>query len=84
MTTLVFKFKKIQSNHKTLHCTFCSNSKVKTITNESDIDHVFKSIYSSVISKIKKSLGQELGWIINSVIDHTVNISKHNSSARPS
>ena len=59
MTTLVFKFKKIQSNHKTLHCIFCPNSKVKTITNESDIDNLFKSIYSSVISKIKKSLGQE-------------------------
>ena len=35
-------------------------------------------MYSTIISKIKKSLGKGLGWIIDSVVDHTINISKFN------
>ena len=34
-----------------------SNSKAETITNESDIDDVFKSIYITIISNTQKSLG---------------------------
>ena len=32
----------------------------------------------SIISNIQKSLGQCPGWIIDSVIDHNINISKYN------
>ena len=39
---------------------------------------MFESIYSTVISNIQKSLGKGSGWIIDSVIDHDINISKYN------
>ena len=42
---------------------------------------MFKSIYATVISNIKKSLGNVSGWITDSVIDHTVSISKCNTLA---
>ena len=43
----------------------------------SDIDDVFESIYTTVISNKQKSLGKDLGWIIDSVVKHTINISKY-------
>ena len=79
MTTLVLKFKKVQSDDKTLRSSFYSNLKEETIVNNSDIDDVFKSIYSTIILNIDKFLEQSSGWIIDSVIDH--NISKHNHLA---
>ena len=48
-----------------------------TWNNGSDIDDVFESIYSVIISNIHKSLGRGSGWIIDSVVDHTTNISKY-------
>ena len=39
---------------------------------------MFKSIYTTVITNIQKSLGKGSGWIIDSVIDHTISISKYN------
>ena len=44
------------------------NSKAETIINESDINDVFKSIYSTITSNIKKSLENASGWITDSVI----------------
>ena len=44
------------------------NSKAETIINESDINDVFKSIYSTIISNIKKSPENASGWITDSVI----------------
>ena len=70
VTTLNLEFQKIESDDKTIESTFNSNSKAKTIINERDIDNVFESIYSAIISDIQKSLGQGSDWIINSVIDH--------------
>ena len=35
-----------------------------------DIDNVWESIYSTIISNTQKSLGQGSGWIIDSFIDH--------------
>ena len=78
MTTLVLVFKKIESENKTKYDTFYSNSKAEIIINESD---VLKSIYTTVISNIQKSLGKSSAWIIDSVIDHNISISKHNSRA---
>ena len=76
MTTLVLVFKKIESENKTKYDTFYSNSKAEIIINESD---VLKSIYTTVTSNIQKSLGKSSAWIIDSVIDHNISISKHNS-----
>ena len=42
---------------------------------------MFQSVYATIITNIKKSLGKVSGWIIDSVIDHTNSISKYNSLA---
>ena len=52
--------------------------------NESDIDDVPESIYSTIISNMQKSLGKGSGWIIDAVIDHTVSIPKYNPLAESS
>ena len=71
--TVVLEFKEIQSYDKALYSTF--SSKAEIITNENDIDDVFESIYSTVKSKLDKFPGQGLSWVINSVIEHNINIS---------
>ena len=40
---------------------------------------MFQSLYTTIITNIQKSLGNVLDWIIDSVIDHTISISKYNS-----
>ena len=75
--------KKIESYYKTKYDRFYSHSKVETIINEIDIDNVFESIYT-IISNIQKVLRKGLGWIIDSVIDHAISISKYNPLARSS
>ena len=40
-------------------------------------DDVFESIYIAIISNIKRILGKSSGCIIDSVIDHSINISKY-------
>ena len=52
LTTLVLEFRKIQSDNKTQYSTFYSHSKSETIVNESDIDDVLESVYTTVISNI--------------------------------
>ena len=42
---------------------------------------MFQSIYTVIITKIQKSLGKGSGWIIDSIIDHTISISKYNPLA---
>ena len=81
VTRLVSVFKKIESEDKTKYDTFYSHSKSETIINESDIDDVFKSIYTIIISSIQKPMGKGLGWIIDSIIDHNISISKYNPLA---
>ena len=54
MITLVLDFKKIPSDDKTLYSGFYLNSIAKKIINESDINDVFKSIYTTIISNIQK------------------------------
>ena len=39
---------------------------------------MFQSIYTTIIINIQKSLGKVSGWIIDSVIDHIISISKYN------
>ena len=81
MTILALVFKKIESEDKTKYDTFYSNSKAKIIINENDIDDAFQSIYTTIILNIQKSLGKGSGWIIDSVIHHTIIISRYNSLA---
>ena len=45
---------------------------------------MFKSIYTTIITNIQKSLGKDSGWITDSVIDHTISILKYNPLARSS
>ena len=53
MTTLALVFKKIESGDKTDYETFYSNTKAEIIINNSDIDDVFRSIYTTIISNIE-------------------------------
>ena len=53
----------------------------ETIINESDTDDVFQLINSTVISNIQKSIGKDSSWFIDSVVNHTINISKYNPLA---
>ena len=75
----ILVFKKIKSKDKTKCDNFYSSSKAEIIINESYIDDVFLSIYTTILENIQKSLGKCSAWIIESVIDHTVSISKYNS-----
>ena len=82
VTTLVLVFKNILREDLTKFDNFYSSSKLEIIIDESDIDSVFESIYSTIISNIQNSLGKgSLGWIIDFVIDHTISISKNNPFA---
>ena len=63
---------------KTKYDNFYSSSKAKIIINGSDIDDVFQLIYTTIMINIQKSLDKSSGWITDSVIDHTISISKHN------
>ena len=74
MPTLVLVLKKIEGDDKTKYDSFYSRSKAGTITNESDIDDVFESIYNIITSNIQKSLRKGTGWIIDSVIERDTNI----------
>ena len=77
MTTLVLVFKKIKQSMTIYY----SNLKTETITNESHIDNVFKSIYTKVIKNIQNSSLKDSEWIIDSVNYHTISISKYNTLA---
>ena len=84
VTTLVLKFKKIESDDKTKYGTFYSNSKAEINIKESVLYDVFQSIYTTIISSIQKSLRKCSGWIIDSVIEHNIGISKYNPLAQSS
>ena len=65
MTTLVLVFKKIESEYKRKYDNFFPSSKVEIIINKSDIDDESQSIYTTIITKIQKSLGKVSGWLID-------------------
>ena len=54
---------KIESEGETKYDTFYWNSKAELIINESDIDDIFQSNYTTIIPIIQKSLRKSLGWI---------------------
>ena len=70
--TLVLGFKTIESRYKRKYNTFYWHSKEEIIINESDIDDVLKSICTTTMSSIQKSLGKGSCWTIDSVIDHNL------------
>ena len=72
VATLVLVFKKIESDNKAKYDTFCSNSKAEVIINKNGIN-----LYYSYIKNIQTILRNRLGWIIDSVIEHNINISKY-------
>ena len=79
VTAFVLVFKKIEKIVKRAKFdNFYSSSKGEIIINESDIENVFKSVCTTIIANIQKSLGKGSGWIIHSVIDHTISVSKCN------
>ena len=81
MTAVVLVFKKIEIKDKAKYCNFYSNSRAEIIINKSDIDDVFQSIYTTIITNMQKSLGNGSDWIIDSVNDQTISISKCNPLA---
>ena len=78
VTTLFFK--KIHDD-KTLCNTFYSISKAEKVINESGIDYVFETIYSTILSNTQKSLGKLSGLLIDSVTNYNNNISMYNPLA---
>ena len=56
MAALVLMFKKIESEDKTNYNNLHSSSKAQAIINESDIDDVFQSVYTTILTNIQKSL----------------------------
>ena len=74
VTGLVLECRKIENYNETKDTTFYSNSKEETIVNESDINDIFESVYTTIIPNIQKYLGKGSGWIFDSVIDHIINI----------
>ena len=53
MTTLVLVFKKIEREDKTTFHNFYLSSKAEIIINESDIDDVFQSVYTAIVTNIQ-------------------------------
>ena len=45
--------------------TFYSHSKAQIIINESNIDDIFESIFTTIISNIQNFLGKDSVWIID-------------------
>ena len=57
MATLVLAFKKIKGENKKKYDNFYPSSKAEIIINESDVDDMLQSIYTTIITNIQKSLG---------------------------
>ena len=76
VATLALEFNEIESDDETKYSTFYSPLKAEIVVNDSDIDEGFESIYITVISNNKKFLAKDFGWMVDSVVDHSINISK--------
>ena len=58
VTSLFLVSKRIESQDKTKYDNFNSSSRFKKMINESEIDDVFQSIYTTIITNIQISLGK--------------------------
>ena len=72
----------MEKNDNTKYSIFYTNLKAEIIINESDIDDVFKSICSTIISNIQKSLRRGSGWVTDSVIDWNINGSSYSKLSK--
>ena len=65
---MVLKFKKTTINKdETKYSTCYLNSKTETINHDTNIDSIFESIYSAIMTKMQKCQGEGSGWTIDSV-----------------
>ena len=78
VTTSVLVFKEIEGKDETKYDNFYSSSKAEIIINEINIENVFKKAYTTIIANTQKVLGKGSGWINDSVIEHTISMSKYN------
>ena len=77
--TVVIEFKKKNSDDTTNNSIKQdSSSKDYLIINESDIDDLFESIYTTIVLNKQKYLGKGSGWINDSAVS---NISRYNPLA---
>ena len=81
VTELPLEFKKIEIDDKINYKHLLFVLKSRKIIIENDIDDVFESICSTIISNIKKYLGKGSGCITDSVLNHNINISKYKALA---
>ena len=77
MTILILVFKKIENKDKIKYGNFYSSSKAGIIINETNIDNLFESIFTTIMENMQKSSLKDSGWII----DHAISISKYNPLA---
>ena len=56
--------------------TFYSKSKAESIFHDTDIDSIFESIYSTIITK-QKHQAEDSSWTIDSVIVQNIHVSKY-------
>ena len=77
VTILVLEFKKMESDDKTIYSTFYSNSKRKQFLMKVTL-MMYLNQCILPLCQTTKSLGQVLGSIIDSVIEHNINVSKYN------
>ena len=50
------------------------NSKAEKIIHDTDINSIFESIYSTMMTKIQKYQAVGLGWTISSMIEQNTNL----------
>ena len=75
--TLVLQFQETESNDETKYSTFYLSQRLKKQLLMRVDWYVFESSYRTIISNIQKRLGKGLVCIIDSIIDHNINISKY-------
>ena len=78
MAILVLEFKKNRKKMiKQILSLFIQSLKVEMIINESDSNDVLESVYTTIISNKRKSLGKGSDCLFDSVIDQNIHISKY-------
>ena len=56
---------------------FYSISNTETYIHDIDTDSVIESIYSTIMNEIWKYQAEDSSWIVDSLIEQTMNISKY-------
>ena len=65
LLTLILKFRKTINEDETKYISFYSNSKAKIVIQSWDIDSIFESVYSTIMTKIQRNQQKtEVGLLI--------------------